>query len=113
MSSENYPAKIKILTPEEVSKRWEELGWNEEALPTRVVTPITKKASDLLIEGVIILDKELREWAQHRGMHLLYLCGTWHVMKGNITCTPGYDTPQKALEACRESGAYDEIKDEL
>jgi hypothetical protein len=57
-----------------------------------------------------MLDAEMREWAQARSMHLHFSVGSWHVMIGRTWCTTGYDTPQKALEACWESGEYEDIE---
>ena len=70
--------------------------------------PASGKASDLPIEGSVMLDPEMRTWAQARGMHLFYN-NCWHVMIGKTWCTAGYEAPQKALEACWESGEYEDI----
>ena len=72
------------------------------------VAPLSGKASDLPIEGFVMLESEIRDWAQARGMHLFF-GGRWHVMIAKTWCTTGYESPQKALEACWESGEYDDI----
>ena len=72
------------------------------------IAPLSGKASDLPVEGFVMLDSEIRDWAQARGMHLFF-GGSWHVMIAKTWCTVGYETPQNALEACRESGEYDDL----
>jgi hypothetical protein len=88
---------------EEHAKRVTSLAWHaaELALPSG-------KTSDLQVKGLVILDSEMRKWAQARGMHLFFI-GSWHVMIAKTWCTVGYETPQKALEACWESGEYDNL----
>ena len=77
-----------------------------DVLKTRAAA--SGKASDLPVGGFVILDKEMRAWAGARNMHVFY-GGSWHVMIGKTWCTPGYETPQKALEACWESGEYEDL----
>lgn len=71
------------------------------------ITPISNKGSDLFVEGCVILDREMQEWAQTRNMHVLYVSDSWYVMIGKTFCTPGYPTPEKAIEACWEAGEHD------
>lgn len=68
------------------------------------LTPISRNYSDIPVEGMLILDKNLREWANENGLHVFYSGQHWHVMQGKKWLTTGYETPQKALEACREIG---------
>lgn len=72
------------------------------------MAPLSGKASDLAVEGFVMLEKEMRAWASARNMHVCY-GGLWHVMIGKTWCTPGYETPEKALEACWESGEYEDL----
>ena len=73
------------------------------------IAPLSGKASDLPVEGFIMLEKEIREWAQARRMHLFCSGNMWHVMIGKKFCTPAYPTAEQALEACWESGEYDDV----
>ena len=73
------------------------------------ITSLSGKSSDLPVEGFVILDKDIRTWAQARGMHLMSDGRCWHVMISETWCTVGYETPLEALEACRESGKYADL----
>lgn len=67
--------------------------------------------SDLPVDGSVVLDKEICEWAQKRGMRFFYSGSNWHIKRGETWCTVGHETPQRALEACWESGEYDAVID--
>jgi hypothetical protein len=67
------------------------------------------QVSELPIAGSVIFDAEILGWAQARGMYLFYSAGSWHIKIARTWCTVGYNTPQEALEACWESGEYDNL----
>lgn len=68
------------------------------------LSPRSGKLSDIPVEGAVVLDKEMREWAKTHGLHILVLDTSFHVMRGKKFLTVGYDSPKKALEALWESG---------
>ena len=68
------------------------------------------KATDILVDGAVILDRELREWAQARGMYMYWSISGWHVMIGHHFCTPSCAAPEDALLDCWNSGEYDDLK---
>ena len=73
-------------------------------------TTAAGKATDIRVDGAVMLDREMREWTQARQMYLYWSIAGWHVMIGRHFCTLSCNSPEDAILDAWNSGEYDDLE---